>query len=269
MFGYIVADVKALPEDAKARFRGFYCGLCRTLKARHGLRGMATLSFDMTFLALLLDALYEPDERKETRRCALHPAKKRPYVYFPAMDYVADINVALSYHKCLDNWIDDKSVVSRSEAALLEAGYRRVEAAWPEACAAIVRWLDEIHRTEERGEERIDPPVNATGVMLGELFSGWRQDIWQDPLRRIGDGLGRFIYFMDAYEDLPQDIRRKRFNPLKPLRDREDYEELCRSAMMMMAGDATQAFEELPIVQDADILRNILYSGIWSRYAFL
>ena len=51
--------------------------------------------------------------------------------------------------------------------------------------------------------------------------------------------------------------------------DRPDYEELCRSAMMMMVAEATEAFEQLPIILDADIIRNVLYSGVWSRYAFL
>ena len=95
------------------------------------------------------------------------------------------------------------------------------------------------------------------------------EELWRDELRAVGDGLGRFIYYMDAYEDLPEDVRRGRYNPLKPLRDREDYEQLCQSAMTMMIADATVAFETLPIEQDADILRNVLYSGIWSKYAFL
>ena len=126
--------------------------------------------------------------------------------------------------------------------------------------------MSEIAQIEESGIEQIDPPVNATGRMLGELFVYRTDDIWAETLRAVGDGLGRFIYFMDAYDDLPSDMRRKRFNPLKPLQARDDYEDLCHSALMMMAADATQAFEQLPIVQDADILRNVLYSGIWSRY---
>ena len=74
---------------------------------------------------------------------------------------------------------------------------------------------------------------------------------------------------MDAYDDLPADVRKRRYNPLKPLKDRADYEEICRMSMMMPVADATEAFERLPVVLDADILRNVLYSGLWSRYAYL
>ena len=102
--------------------------------------------------------------------------------------------------------------------------------------------------------------------MLGELFRWQRADFWAESLYRVGDGLGRFIYMMDAYDDLPGDVRRNRYNPLAEYRAREDFEPMCRDALLMMVADCTQEFEQLPIVQDADILRNILYSGIWSRY---
>jgi hypothetical protein len=185
------------------------------------------------------------------------------------MDYVADMNVALAYHKCLDNWRDDKSLLSAGEGALLKKAYRKVEADWPDHCAAIEAWLKEIHDIEDRQLNEIDPPVNATGRLLGELFAYPGDDTWSETLRAVGDGLGRFIYFMDAYDDLPQDLKKGRYNPLKGLRDREDYEDLCRSALTMMVAGATEAFETLPIVLDYDILENVLYSGIWSKYAFL
>ena len=71
---------------------------------------------------------------------------------------------------------------------------------------------------------------------------------------------------MDAYDDLPKDIRRGRFNPLKDFHAEPTFEDLAEASLTMMIGDATQEFETLPIVRDADILRNILYSGVWRRY---
>ena len=267
LFGYIITNSEALPKDRQERFRAFYCGLCRTLRSKYGLTGSATLSFDMTFLAMLLNALYEPGERTDSERCLTHPIRRHGYVDTPVMGYAADMNVALAYHKCRDNWLDDKNPVSAAQAKLLEGAYGRVKASWPGKCDAIEAWLDEIHTIESNDVGQIDPPLNSTGRMLGELFAWRADDLWADALRGVGDGLGRFIYFMDAYEDLPSDVRRKRYNPLKAYRERPDYEEFCRSAMMMMAGDAAREYAILPIVQDADILSNIIYSGIWSKYA--
>ena len=269
MFGYIVTNPKSLPEDRQRRFRAFYCGLCQTLRRRHGLPASATLSYDLTFLAILLNALYEPGEASGQARCIPHPAKAHEYISTPVMDYVADMNIALSYHKCRDNWRDDKNLLSAGEAAVLRQACRRVERDYPRQCAAIEEWLEHIHEWECENILQVDLPVNATGRMLGELFIWPRQKMWHEELRAIGDGLGRFVYFMDAYDDLPGDLRRGSYNPLKPLRDREDYEQLCQSALMMMVASATEAFERLPIVLDADIIRNVLYSGVWSKYAYL
>lgn len=269
VFGYIIANADNLPRERWARFREFYCGLCRVLRNKYGALGGMTLSYDMTFLSMLLNALYEPGERRSEERCAAHPVKQHAYVETPVLDYCADINIALSYHKCLDNWRDDRNAVSAAEARLLEGAYRRVQAAWPEQCRAIEAWLDEIHRIEDSNTEAIDPPVNATGRMLGTLFQYRSGDMWAESLYAIGDGLGRFIYLMDAYEDLPGDVKRDSYNPLKPLRERADYEDFCRDAMLMAVADATREFELLPIVQDADVLRNILYSGIWTKYVLI
>ena len=269
MFGYIITNADTLSKERQARFRAFYCGLCRRLRQRWGLRGSATLSFDLTFLALLLNALYEPEEETRVERCLPHPLKAHEYVDTEVLDYAADMNVALAYHKCLDNWLDDRSVISVCEARLLKQAYEAISRRYPERCRAIETWLQEIHRIEEARSDNLDLPVNATGRMLGRLFI-WRDgDVWADSMRVIGDGLGRFIYLMDAYDDLPEDLRRKRYNPLKFYRERDDFEALCRSALMLSVADATCEFEMLPIVRDADILHNILYSGIWSKYAMI
>lgn len=269
VFGYVITNHESLPQERQQRFRAFYCGLCGVLQARHGFAGSATLSYDLTFLAVLLNALYEEGERSGHARCLPHPLKRHDYIETPQMAYVADMNVALAYHKCLDNWLDDRSVPSAAEAKLLERAYRRVEQDYPGKCRAIEKWLDEIHAIEGQGLEQIDPPVNSTGRMLGELFTLRPNDPWAPLLREVGDGLGRFIYFMDAYEDLPEDFKKRRYNPLKAFHERPDYEEMCKSVLTMMIADATSAFEQLPILLDADILRNILYSGVWSKYAYL
>ena len=209
--------------------------------------------------------MYEPEEERGEERCPTHPLKRHAYAVCKPLEYVADMNVALAYYKCLDNWTDEHSAVSLGEAKLLKRGYRRISERHPDKCAAIESWLREIHEIESRPEGDIDAPVNSTGRMLGELFC-YDDGYWSESLRIMGDGLGRFIYFMDAYDDLPGDVRHNRFNPLKPFRERPDFEAMCKDALTMMVADCTQEFERMPIVQDADLLRNVLYSGVWSRY---
>ncbi len=268
MFGYVITNCKALTEEQQRRFRSMYCGMCHTLHVRYGNLGRFTLSYDMTFLAMVLSALYEPEEEHGRERCLPHMAKPHDYVLNPAMEYAVDLNVALAYHKCADNWQDDRNLAFAAAKGLLSRAYKRARARQPEKCAAIEAWMDETRALERRGIEQIDPLVNLTGRMLGALFA-WKRDYWSEDLREMGDGLGRFIYFMDAYDDLERDVRHGKFNPLKSIMHQQNYEGLCKDALTMMMADCADAFERLPVVRDADLIRNILYSGVWSKYGYI
>ncbi len=265
MFGYVTINPAELGERSRMRYQAYYCGLCRTLKERYGDLGRLTLSNDMTFLLILLSSLYEPEESVSRSRCLPHPVKAREGIRNELSAYCADMNIALAYHKCRDDWADDRSLASRTEMKLLEGAYRKVEKCYPAKCAAIEKYLADIGKLEQESCLEPDAPANLTARMLGEVFV-YRDDYWAVPMRTIGEGLGRFIYLMDAYDDLPADLRRKRYNPLTCYRDKPDYETLLRDSLTMVIAECTQAFELLPLVQDVEILRNILYSGVWMRY---
>ncbi len=265
MFGYVTIAAGALAPERQARYRTCYCGLCRTLKQRHGGLSRLTLSYDMTFLYLLLCSMYEPEETEARERCLPHPFKPHAYVQSGLSEYCADMNIALAYHKCRDDWADDRSLAARAQMKLLDGAYARVSALYPEKCAEIERCLSELSALERAGELSPDGPANLTARMLGVCYR-YREDEWAPTLQLVGEALGRFVYLMDAYDDLPRDLRKKRYNPLAPLSGREDYESFVKESLTLLIAECTEAFETLPLVKDMDILRNILYAGCWSRY---
>jgi hypothetical protein len=112
--------------------------------------------------------------------------------------------------------------------------------------------------------------AGLTGEVLGELFA-WRQDEWYDELKTLGFYLGKFIYLMDAYEDLGKDEKRGAYNPLRTLKKEhtEDFEVIVKLMMTSMMSECAKSFERLPIVTHAGLLRNIIYSGVWSKYEYL
>lgn len=268
MFGYISVNSAQLSPEALSRYKACYCGLCRALDERHGAGGRLTLSNDMTFLLILLNALYEPQERAGAARCPLHPLKPRAFAQSAATAYAADMNLVLSYYKCLDHQADDHDPFQGAQARMLEKGYHQAAALYPRQCNAVARSLKEIGELEKQGSTNVDALCNLSGEMLGEIFV-WREDCWAPLLRSLGAGLGRFVYFMDAYEDYDADRRRKRFNPLRELHALPDYEEMCLDTLRLLVAEATEAFEMLPLEQDLDILKNVMYTGVWTRYARL
>ena len=78
MFGYVTINKPELKIKDFDTYQSFYCGLCHSLKTNYGRLGQATLSYDMTFLALLLSGLYEPETTLDSHGCIVHPLSKHP-----------------------------------------------------------------------------------------------------------------------------------------------------------------------------------------------
>ena len=265
MFGYVIANQQSLSQQELARYRSCYCGLCRALCRRHGTVCRFVLHYDMVFLAMLLSSMYEPEERQGSERCLVHPIRRHGFAESAALDYAADMNIALAYHNCMDDWNDEHSRLRLYQARLLRGHYETVAERYPEQCSAIERCLAELSDIEQRAEQDPDGAANCFGRLMGTLFL-WKQDRWADTLYAMGESLGRFVYIMDAVTDLPGDVRRGRYNPLVELQQEGRTAEDWRSVLEMLIGDCTEQFERLPLVQDVSILKNILYSGVWQRF---
>lgn len=266
MFGYIVPVLSVLSEEQKQRYRAFYCGLCHALRNRHGQMRRISLSNDMTFLAILLSSLYEPDTAGTDARCALHPVKAHVYLSSPLIDYAADMNALLFFYKCRDQRMDDRSIRGKAGEKLFRDSAEKVRESWPSQTEGVEKALTALWQEEAKAEPDPDRLCGLSGEMLGSVFVPRPEDPWSSVLRAVGAGLGRFIYWMDAWEDYDDDIKKGRFNPLSVYRNRPDYEEFCRETLELLIADAAESFEVLPLEQDLDLLRNVIYSGVWQRY---
>ena len=102
------------------------------------------------------------------------------------------------------------------------------------------------------------------GVIFGSLSEG-PDALWRERLRVFGQELGEFIYIMDAVLDLEGDRAGGRYNAVAAFAEGKTEDDL-RYTLTMLIGECAAVFERLPVVRDADIMRNILYSGVWLRY---
>lgn len=262
MFGFVQANIADLSDNEKQRYKAVYCGLCKALQKRHGNLSRLSLSYDLTFLTLLLSSLYEPEEKSSTCRCFNHLVKKQPYISSECTSYAADITIVLTYFKCLDDWNDDGSLIKKWYASILSSEYDKVKKLWTRQCECIEKELKELEKLEADLVYDPDKTANCFGRLMAEIFV-IKEDCFSEHLREIGFGLGRFIYLADAAIDLNSDIKKGNYNPLLNLS--VDLESM-QSLLKVVLGDVSDAFEKLPLVQDINILRNILYSGIWTKY---
>ena len=266
MFGYITPVLSVLSEEEKQRYRAFYCGICHALRSRFGLIDRIALSNDMTFLSIVLSSLYEPDALKTSARCAVHPLKTHAYYSSGMIDYAADMNALLFYYKCVDQRMDDHSLPGKAGEAFYRGAAEKVSSLWPAQAEEVQHALDELWQEEAKPSPDPDRLCNLSGKMLGAVFVPKPEDLWSSVLRSVGTGLGRFIYWMDAWEDYDEDLKKRRYNPLTSWHDRPDYEDFCRETLEMLIAEAAESFEILPLEQDLDLLRNVIYSGVWQRY---
>ena len=263
MFGYVNASLKELTETERRRYNAIYCGLCRNIRDHAGQMARLSLSYDMTFLALLLMSLYEPEEAAGANACKLHPIEKRPWVDTEISRYCADMNIALAYYNCLDNWQDDRSLVSKAMASHLQPRWTQIRTQWSRQCDAIEQCLLRLGQLEQICCANPDEPANCFGELMAELLV-YKEDLWSPTLREMGRALGRFIYLADAARDYQKDKRKGRYNPY--LAANMEDPTLFENHLVLAMGRCTAYFERLPLVQDKAILDNILYSGVWLKF---
>ena len=264
MFGYVTANWKELDKPMQDRYQSVYCGICRRIREQSSNLSRLGLSYDMAFLALLLMSLYEPEETSGGNACMLHPIKKRPWVDNEYVRYAADINVALAYYNCLDDWQDDKKLTARAMANVFGKGYARSEEQYPRQCAAIRDCIARLSALEKENCPNPDLPAACFGELMGEILV-YREDLWAPHLRRMGMALGRFIYLLDAAVDYPRDKRKGKYNPYLAMGMEEDWSR-WEEYLLLAMGSCTGSYEMLPLVQDKELLDNILYSGVWVSY---
>lgn len=262
MFGFVSTSPSLLTNEETARYRELYCGLCHALKKRCGQASRLCLTYDLTFYVMLCNSLHEPTEERSSGFCALHPGRRMTTASSPFTNYAADLSVALTYHKLLDDVRDDGSIQAKTGTALLKKAYEKTLERIPNQCHDVETSLARIAIIENDANPQPDEAANEFGALLGRLFAP-EQGIWKESMEEFGSRLGRFVYFMDAAVDYADDERSGNYNPFVRLKtSSDDMRELLSSLM----GNAAASFEKLPLEKDLHIMRSVLYSGVWQKF---
>lgn len=266
MFGYIVVNKPELKIREFDEYKEYYCGLCHALKNNHGMKSQLCLTYDYVFLILLFTGLYEPEEISGKKKCIVHPFEKQSVKINKFTDYVSDMGIVLTRLKCQDDWNDEKKVVKKAYGDLLKTEYEKVRKKYPEKVEIIEQCMMNISKAEKENESNIDVVSGYFGKAFEEICAVYG-DEWEISLRKTGFYLGKYVYVLDAYDDLKKDIKENLYNPFKEKWKEPDFEEQVRQILTVNAAECAREFEKLPILNEVEILRNILYSGIWTKFA--
>ena len=266
MFGYVRINKMDLTFREFDYYKGYYCGLCKYLKENHGEVSRLSLNYDITFLILILTALYKLDSDITYERCIANPLKKKMRIVNEITEYAASMNILLSYYKLEDNLYDDNGIKDKLAYELYKGKLKKAYEKYPQKAEYIKQQLGNLRELEKQESKSIDKVSNTFGNLMGEIFV-YKKDEYEQNLRNIGFNLGKYIYILDAYEDLEEDNKKGRYNPFIDYIDKkEELKNKVDMLISMSLGMATKNIEQLNLEFNKSIIDNIIYSGVYLRY---
>lgn len=268
MFGYIRTHRPELKVWEDEFYKGIYCSLCRELGKRYGILSRMFLSYDTTFLAIAILALSEKGNLSfKKKRCPFNPAKKCNFCtdQRTEISFAADISVILVYHKIKDDIRDStlfKAFFCRILAILLLPSFKKAVKFNPEAAIIIDDYVKEQNAVEEKQSAVIDEAAEPTAVMLRRIFALNEPNEDTKRIREyIGYNIGRWIYLIDAFDDLEKDKKSGNYNPF--IKSGNCDCDKIKGDLLMTAGEAAKASELLDIKNYKGIIDNIIYDGLY------
>ena len=275
MFGYVKTQNGDLLVKQWEYYRAAYCGLCRSMRKRLGFLTSFSLSYDFALLTVLRSSLSEEKSEIEMRRCPAHPTKKRPMIKENATtDYCAAAAVILTYRKLLDDIADEKGLKklrARLVKPVFSRGRKKALRRMPELASldeSLNLLLCRLSETEKKNLPSADAPAEIFGEMLGEICAFGYENEKKITSYRFGKALGHWIYLMDAADDLAEDVKKHRYNPLIMLYGEELSESdraWLENALIAKLMEAEAAFDLMDMSESPmgeGIIKNVLYLGL-------
>lgn len=217
MFGYIRPAKERLNAHDDELFQAVYCGLCHELGRKYGFSARFVLNFDFTFLAILLSEAGAP--ACTPCRCIAHPCKARCVMAHTAsLEVAADHSIVLAWWQLRDHIKDHgllKSLPYRLAALFLRSAYRKASRCVPEFDASVQRHLSDLAAREREHCASLDQAAEPFAALMADIAAVAPDELHRRVMAEIFYHLGRWIYLVDAADDLKKDFEAGCYNPLR------------------------------------------------------
>ena len=268
MLGYVVVNKDKLSEEDFDIYRGYYCGVCKSIGRRFGELPRICLSYDAVFLAMVLSSLEEGEPEIKKEHCIIHPIQKNPVIYGEdAVDYAADMLIILAYHNFLDDKRDEHPVRGSLGASALKGAYEKLAEKYPLVARDVEDQLNRLSELEASNESTLDETSEVFGKLLASVFLGYFNDGRTNRLlKELAFNLGKWIYIIDAIDDLEKDKKKGSFNPLI---SRERGLDGLDILLYNYLGEVMNAVDLMDIQKNRGIIENVILLGLRARTELL
>jgi hypothetical protein len=277
MFGYIIPDKPELKMKEYELFRAYYCGVCKSMGRSFGPISRFALSYEAVFMGLLLSAVNKEKSDMRREACIANPFKKKWVIKNNKyVDFAADINVILTYYKLIDNWNDEKHLPSYAAKQLFRSGYNKAAKGNSITDSIIKDALKKQSKLEQEKCSSIDAAAEPTAEMMRDILLCGCKDAdksVQRAMEWLGYNIGKWIYTIDAYDDIEKDIKSGSYNPLllqynykeQPI---DEFKSLIKPDierdLIYTLSQAASSIELLDM-NHKGIIENIVYMGMNSK----
>ncbi len=267
MFGYVTVEKNRLTEEEYNTYTAYYCGLCKATGRYASQPSRLGLSYDITFLAIVLSAVSFDFSESRCERCIAHPLKKRDCIKNdPAVDYAAAMGVLLNYLKLADDWHDDRSIKALAAMAALFPGWLRIKRRYPPQLTLIKKQLGILSGLERSRCASVDEAADAFAKILEALFTPdfIKNESCRRALAWFGYNLGRWIYIIDAFNDLERDLGSGSYNPFieSGFRDKSACAAEIELSLTFTLENIASAFELMDFKQNKTIVGKMVYTTL-------
>ena len=283
MFGYVTPLKSELKFKEFEYFRSYYCGLCNEIKREYGNIPRFCLNYDLTFIGFLLDGLYSNPLILDSIKCLRHPRKNIIITKKTnALNYCANLSILLFDYKLKDNIEDDKSVKSKLFKFLLSSSSKKSLLELKDISDKISRNIDILSNLEKSKsisslDEITHPFSDIMGMILSEFPYKFEEDsdILRENLYNLGYFIGKWIYLIDALDDLKDDINTNNFNPYNVLFNSNslNFDELISSCINEIdfyisncLVNCSDFLKVIPFRKHYSIIDNIINLGMINKY---
>ncbi len=218
MFGYIKPHVPLLTVAEYEAYKGIYCGLCREMGNSTGQLSRMALSYDFVFLALLRMTVEKTPTKFDRGTCIAHPFKKKAFAESnDVLTFCAKSCAILAAEKCKDDINDEKGskkLMAKAVYPIEKHAVSKLESVFSSLVENVSETLSKLSETEKNKTASIDVPAGIFGEILGEICSFGYEGAPQRICREIGRSIGKIIYVLDAADDISDDIKGEKYNPI-------------------------------------------------------
>ncbi|MGB4934617.1 MAG: DUF5685 family protein, partial [Ruminococcus bromii] len=219
MFGYLQIQKSELLVRESEAYKAVYCGLCRQMGKDYSVFTRFTLSYDCTFYAMLLMSLNRSCKGFKDGRCTCNPLKKCKFATDSGDAYrkAAAFSMISVYYKIIDD-IQDSGFFKKLLCRIIKPffSHQRKKAAdkYPDMDKAVSDMMKMQYDAEHSEKPSVDMSAHPTALMLAAVLSAEAHDeIQKRVLYEFGYHIGRWIYLVDAADDIEKDIKSNGFNP--------------------------------------------------------